>query len=138
MEPLILDHGIEKLKQLWDTAIAQQKEGTIISASAATSTNASTRVSTATPPQPDLLQALLDCADPQSNAKLSRNELHTESLLLLIGGIDPTAYSLTWTLHLLLLHSHCLEKAQREIQSTFPEHPQTLAFAEIRNALLYL
>ncbi|KAJ1895399.1 hypothetical protein LPJ66_004616 [Kickxella alabastrina] len=26
MEPLILDHGIEKLKQLWDTAIAQQKE----------------------------------------------------------------------------------------------------------------
>ncbi|KAJ2545275.1 hypothetical protein GGH12_003344 [Coemansia sp. RSA 1822] len=84
----------------------------------------------------DLLQALMDCTDPESKVTLQEEEIHAESLLLLIGGIDPTAYTLTWTLHMLMLYPQCYEQLKHEIRSHFPS--QEISYAMAKDKLPYL
>ncbi|KAJ2670265.1 hypothetical protein IWW42_004097 [Coemansia sp. RSA 1085] len=89
----------------------------------------------------DLLQALLDSQDPQSQAHLSDEQIHAESLLLLIGGIDPTAFTLTWTLHLFMLYPECYQKAVNEVRTQFPHCTTTsgiITFAMAKAKLPYL
>ncbi|KAJ2802347.1 hypothetical protein H4R20_003316 [Coemansia guatemalensis] len=89
----------------------------------------------------DMLQALLDCEDPESKVHFSREQIHSESLLLLIGGIDPTAFTMTWTVHLLLLYPECYRKAVQEVRSAFPSNgvdDKPITYAEAKAKLLYL
>ncbi|KAJ2850533.1 hypothetical protein J3B02_003660, partial [Coemansia erecta] len=91
--------------------------------------------------QSDLLQALVDSLKPQDNGTplLSRDEVLAESFLLLIGGIDPTAYTMVWTIHLLLLYPEHLQKVQTELRHKFPpEKDQLLTFSQLRNQVPYL
>ncbi|KAJ2784450.1 hypothetical protein GGI15_002251 [Coemansia interrupta] len=86
----------------------------------------------------DLLQALVDCMQPPLS--LTPEDVLAEAFLLLIGGIDPTAYTLTWTLHLLMLYPEHLGKAQSEVRSLFPSqnHRRVLGYAEIKGKLPFL
>ncbi|KAJ2767976.1 hypothetical protein IWQ57_003730 [Coemansia nantahalensis] len=87
----------------------------------------------------DLLQALLDCEDPGSRVHLNSEQIHAESLLLLIGGIDPTAFTLIWTTHLLLLYPACYQRAVDEVRSRFPpQGDAVITHAAARGALPYL
>ncbi|KAJ2809907.1 hypothetical protein H4S07_002986 [Coemansia furcata] len=85
----------------------------------------------------DLLQALVDCEEPESKVRLTGEQIHAESLLLLIGGIDPTAYSLTWTMHLFMLYPDCYREATREVRGVFGAH-HTVTYAEAKAQLPYL
>ncbi|KAJ2725653.1 hypothetical protein GGI07_001153 [Coemansia sp. Benny D115] len=85
--------------------------------------------------QPDLLQALLDCEHPDSKVKLSDQEILAEALLLLIGGIDPTAYTLTWTLHLLMLYPEVRHKLQSELRQMYPGEGLITYNGDIRHSI---
>ncbi|KAJ2503307.1 hypothetical protein GGH96_000328 [Coemansia sp. RSA 1972] len=85
----------------------------------------------------DLLQALMDCTDPESKITLQENEIHAESLLLLIGGIDPTAYTLTWTLHMFMLYPHCYKQVKTEVRSQFHANEE-ISYAIAKDKLPYL
>ncbi|KAJ2374376.1 hypothetical protein IW150_003133 [Coemansia sp. RSA 2607] len=88
----------------------------------------------------DLLQALVDGMQPP--LLLSPDDVVAEAFLLLIGGIDPTAYTLTWTLHLLLLYPEHLRRAQSEVRSQFPINTKNeggvLSYAELRGHVPFL
>ncbi|KAJ2819973.1 hypothetical protein IWW50_005250 [Coemansia erecta] len=90
----------------------------------------------------DLLQALLDCQDPESKVHLNGPQIHAESLLLLIGGIDPTAYTLTWTTHLFMLYPECYRRAVNEVRQRFPlsdlETTPEISYAMAKASLPYL
>ncbi|KAI9501158.1 hypothetical protein GGI25_000612 [Coemansia spiralis] len=83
----------------------------------------------------DLLQALLDCEDPKSKMHLSPEQIHAEALLLLIGGIDPIAFTLTWAVHLLMLYPECYKRATDEVRSQFSS---LVSYAEARARLPFL
>lgn len=85
----------------------------------------------------DLLQALMECQDPDSKLHLTNEEIHAESLLLLIGGIDPTAYTLTMLMHLLMLYPECYQQAVQEVCSVFPADP-LITYAMANHKLPYL
>ncbi|KAJ1822760.1 hypothetical protein LPJ56_000768 [Coemansia sp. RSA 2599] len=91
-------------------------------------------------PQPDLLQALVDGLKPQDNkVPLTRDEVIAESFLLLIGGIDPTAFTMLWTLHLLLLYPEHLAKVQDDLRQKFPiGEKDLLVYGDLRNQVPYL
>ncbi|KAJ2459055.1 hypothetical protein GGI02_005927, partial [Coemansia sp. RSA 2322] len=86
----------------------------------------------------DLLQALVDCEEPESRVRLTPEQIHAESLLIFIGGIDPTAYTLTWTMHLFMLYPECHQKAVDEVRGAFPSRAHTVTFAEAKTQLPYL
>ncbi|KAJ2742236.1 hypothetical protein GGI20_004628 [Coemansia sp. BCRC 34301] len=86
----------------------------------------------------DLLQALVDCEEPESRVRLTSEQIHAESLLLLIGGIDPTAYSLTWTMHLFMLYPECYKRVTAEVRGIFPVRSQTITYAQAKTQLPYL
>ncbi|KAJ2358520.1 hypothetical protein GGF43_000751 [Coemansia sp. RSA 2618] len=71
-------------------------------------------------PPVDLLQALIDCEDPESKMHLTSGQIHSEAMVNLIGGIDTTAFTLTWTTHFLLLYPECYQRAVHEVRSQFP------------------
>lgn len=49
----------------------------------------------------DVLSLLMAARDEQTGARLSDDEIHDNLLTFLTGGIETTAATLTWTLHLL-------------------------------------
>ncbi|KAJ2556928.1 hypothetical protein EV175_001672 [Coemansia sp. RSA 1933] len=87
----------------------------------------------------DLLQALMDCEDPESKVRLTAEQIHAEALLLLIGGIDPTAFTLTWTVHLLMLYPECYRRAVNEIRELYPcSSSGILSYSNVKSTLPYL
>ncbi|KAJ2725652.1 hypothetical protein GGI07_001152 [Coemansia sp. Benny D115] len=68
----------------------------------------------------DVLQALVDCEDPDSKLKLTREEIHAEALLSLVGGIDPTSFTLIWTFHHIMLNPECHKTLKKELRDKFP------------------
>ncbi|KAJ2658548.1 hypothetical protein IWW48_003953 [Coemansia sp. RSA 1200] len=87
----------------------------------------------------DLLQALMDCEDPESKIRLTPDQIHAEALLLLIGGIDPTAFTLTWTVHLLMLYPQCYRRAVEEVRLAFPcKSGCVLSYNQVKYSLPYL
>ncbi|KAJ2395501.1 hypothetical protein GGI23_004277 [Coemansia sp. RSA 2559] len=87
----------------------------------------------------DLLQALMDCEDPESRVRLTAEQIHAEALLLLIGGIDPTAFTLTWTVHLLMLYPECYKNVVSEVRRQFPiESGGIISYNEVKLTLPYL
>ncbi|KAJ2315861.1 hypothetical protein IWW52_003942 [Coemansia sp. RSA 2704] len=94
-------------------------------------------------PPADLLQALLDCCGGSEPARvrLDARQVHAEALLLLIGGIDPTAFTLTWTVHLLMLYPQCYRRAVDEVRAQFPgggADAAQITYAQARLRLPYL
>ncbi|KAJ2829268.1 hypothetical protein IWW50_000949 [Coemansia erecta] len=68
----------------------------------------------------DLLQALIDCEDPESKMRLNNDQIHTEAMMQLVAAVDTTTYTLTWTTHLLMLYPQCYQRAVHEVRSQFP------------------
>ncbi|KAJ2825296.1 hypothetical protein IWW50_002919, partial [Coemansia erecta] len=68
----------------------------------------------------DLLQALIDCEDPESKVRLTGNQIHTEATMQMIAAVDTSAYTLTWTTHLFMLYPECYQRVVREVRTQFP------------------
>ncbi|KAJ1964056.1 hypothetical protein GGI12_001669 [Dipsacomyces acuminosporus] len=85
----------------------------------------------------DLLQAFLDCVDPESKTRMSPTEVHAECIIVLIGGTETSSNTLTWTTHLLMLYPDCYRRAVEEVRSAF-EKDHVITYSEAKARLPYV
>ncbi|KAJ2385171.1 hypothetical protein GGI23_006767 [Coemansia sp. RSA 2559] len=86
----------------------------------------------------DFLQALIDAEDGETSTRMSYDEIHSESMSLMIAGSETTALSITWAIHLLMLYPQHYKRAVKEVRSrysrdhviTYNECRETLPFVE--------
>lgn len=64
---------------------------------------------------PDLLDLLMDARDEKSGEKLSDEQLRNETLTLLMGGQEPPANLLSWTLCLISQHPLVRARLEQEV-----------------------
>ncbi|KAJ1657161.1 hypothetical protein IWQ61_003385 [Dispira simplex] len=69
---------------------------------------------------PDILGNLLVAQDPETGAHLSREDLITETIVLLFGGGDTTASSMSMVLFQLFHHPNVLRQLQQDLRDAFP------------------
>ncbi|KAI8325076.1 cytochrome P450 [Martensiomyces pterosporus] len=67
----------------------------------------------------DLLQAFIDAEDPESKVRMDPTQVHAESITMLMVGSETSSNTLTWTLHLLMLHPQHYQRAADEVRSAF-------------------
>ncbi|KAJ2500231.1 hypothetical protein GGH96_002924 [Coemansia sp. RSA 1972] len=67
----------------------------------------------------DILQAFIDAEDPQTKTRMTANQIVSETAINMWAGTETTANTLTWTMHMLLLHPHYMERAQQEVREQF-------------------
>lgn len=72
----------------------------------------------------DLLQALLDAEDPESDGvRMTPHEVSTESIAMQLAGSESTSFVVSWVLHLLTLYPKFLNRAVDEVRGQFePGH----------------
>ncbi|KAJ2512852.1 hypothetical protein H4217_006660 [Coemansia sp. RSA 1939] len=85
----------------------------------------------------DLLQALIDAEDSETGTKMSYEEIHAESMLMMLAGADTTAFTTVWAIHLLMLYPHHYKRAVEEVRSLYkPDHVVT--YNECRETLPFV
>lgn len=81
----------------------------------------------------DLLSLLLNAKDPEGEGPLSDSEVRDQALIFLLAGHETTATSLTFTLHLLGLHSEVQDRVRAEVATVLgerdPDHEDARALA---------
>ncbi|KAJ2810438.1 hypothetical protein H4S07_002672, partial [Coemansia furcata] len=85
----------------------------------------------------DLLQILIDAQHPDCKVPMTDSQVSDEIAILLIGGVDSTSLTLTWTLHYLLLHPEVYRKVTEEVRREFSRH-HLITYAEGKSRLPYL
>ncbi|KAJ1985936.1 hypothetical protein H4R33_003659 [Dimargaris cristalligena] len=71
-------------------------------------------------PPSDILQFMIDSADPETGEGLTTAELASESLVQLVAGTDTTSHALTWIVYALLSHPHNYQRLVDEVLTHFP------------------
>ncbi|KAJ1904096.1 hypothetical protein LPJ81_002697 [Coemansia sp. IMI 209127] len=85
----------------------------------------------------DLLQALIDAEDPESRVRMTQKQITAQNIEFLIGGIDTTSFSMSWTLHYLLLYPEVYRCAVREVRSKF-SRSHTITYSEGKSQLPFI
>ncbi|KAJ2446112.1 hypothetical protein IWW46_001116 [Coemansia sp. RSA 2440] len=85
----------------------------------------------------DILQAFIDAEDPQSNTRMTADQIASETVINMFAGTDTTANALTWAVHLLLLHPQYMERAQQEVREHFAPS-RVIGYDEARLNLPFL
>ncbi|RKP36912.1 cytochrome P450, partial [Dimargaris cristalligena] len=90
-------------------------------------------------PPSDILQFMIDSADPETGEGLTTAELASESLVQLVAGTDTTSHALTWIVYALLSHPHNYQRLVDEVLTHFPlPSPAVVNYAEAKAKLPYL
>ncbi|KAJ2300578.1 hypothetical protein IWW55_003932 [Coemansia sp. RSA 2706] len=85
----------------------------------------------------DMLQALLDAEDPETKARMTREQVHGECMLMMHAGSDTTSHTIAWTVHLLTLYPEHLRRATAEVRAAFaPDH--VITYKECRAHLPFI
>ncbi|ORX73063.1 cytochrome P450 [Linderina pennispora] len=85
----------------------------------------------------DILQSLIDAEDPESKVRMTSGQVTSENIITLMAGTDTTSNTLSWGIHLLLLHPKYHRRAVEEVRSQFtPDH--VITFDEAKARLPYL
>ncbi|KAJ2820958.1 hypothetical protein IWW50_004844 [Coemansia erecta] len=85
----------------------------------------------------DMLQALIDAEDPESKARMTRDQVHGECMLMMHAGSDTTSHTIAWTVHLLMLYPEHYKRAVAEVRSMFaPDH--IITYKECRAHLPFI
>ena len=66
---------------------------------------------------PDLLDLLLDGADPDSGRRMTTGELRDNLLTFIVAGHETTALALSWALYLLAFDPHAQDRARAEARA---------------------
>ncbi|KAJ2881058.1 hypothetical protein IWW38_005851, partial [Coemansia aciculifera] len=69
----------------------------------------------------DLLQAFIDAEDPMSSVRMSSEQIHGECVLMMMAGSDTVSGTLTWAVHLLMLHPEHYKRAVAEVRGQFAQ-----------------
>ncbi|KAJ2083365.1 hypothetical protein H4R24_000842 [Coemansia sp. RSA 988] len=67
----------------------------------------------------DLLQSFVDAEDPKSQIRMTSSQVTAETIFSLLAGADTSSNTLSWTIHLLLLHPKYLRRVTKEVHSAF-------------------
>lgn len=84
----------------------------------------------ATPPAghvPDLLDLLLDAADPETGRTMTRDELRDNLLTFIVAGHETTALTLAWALYLCAFDPALQERAAQEAGNVLGNRAATAA-----------
>ncbi|MFW6042596.1 MAG: cytochrome P450 [Chloroflexota bacterium] len=73
----------------------------------------------------DMLDMLMDARDEESGDTLTDQQLRNETLTLLLGGQEPPANLLTWTLYLISQHPLVRARLEQEIDDVLNERVPT-------------
>ncbi|SIS55107.1 cytochrome P450 [Paracoccus saliphilus] len=114
---LMSGQGLKRMKQIADQAIAERAQ-------------AATKDDT-----PDLLDLLLDAADPETGRSMTREELRDNLLTFIVAGHETTALTLAWALYLCAFDPQVQERAAEEARSVLEGRAAT---AEDVGALPYI
>ncbi|KAI8319763.1 cytochrome P450 [Martensiomyces pterosporus] len=85
----------------------------------------------------DILQAYIDAEDPESKIKMTPSQVTTEVILTFLAGADTSSNTLTWTIHLLMLHPQQYKHAVDEVRSSF-DKDRLITFDEAKEKLPFL
>ncbi|KAJ2759352.1 hypothetical protein IWQ57_006577, partial [Coemansia nantahalensis] len=85
----------------------------------------------------DILQSFIDAEDPESKVRMTPSDVQTEVIVNAVAGSDTTSLSLSWTIHLLLLHPQCLRRVTDEVRAAFAAG-HTITYEEAKEKLPYL
>ncbi|RNF35049.1 cytochrome P450 [Paracoccus methylarcula] len=96
---LMSGQGLKRMKQVADRAIAERAQAA------------------AKDGPPDLLDLLLDAADPETGRSMTREELRDNLLTFIVAGHETTALTLAWALYLCAFDPLVQERAADEARS---------------------
>ncbi|KAI7822237.1 putative cytochrome P450 monooxygenase [Kickxella alabastrina] len=85
----------------------------------------------------DLLQAFIDAEDPESRIRMTSDQVVTETIISLLAGSDTSSNTMTWTIHLLLLHPHYLARVVKEVREAFGRD-HIINYSESKASLRFL
>ncbi|KAJ2820949.1 hypothetical protein FBU31_005062 [Coemansia sp. 'formosensis'] len=85
----------------------------------------------------DLLQAFIDAEDPMSKVRMDSGQIHGECVLMMMAGTDTVSGTLTWAVHLLMLHPEHYKRAVDEVRSQFSQD-RVITYSEGRAQLPFI
>jgi cytochrome P450 len=86
----------------------------------------------------DILQSLIDSKDPENGEGMKDLEIVDECLVLLFGGMDTTANTMTWTLYEILKHPDIYNQVTSEILEKFPNLNEPITVEKAKSELKHL
>ncbi|KAI8318140.1 cytochrome P450 [Martensiomyces pterosporus] len=85
----------------------------------------------------DILQAYIDAEDPESRTRMTPSQVTAEVIMTLRAGAGTTSDTLTWTIHLLMLHPQHYKRSVDEVRSNF-DKDHLITFDEVKERLPFL
>ncbi|KAJ1964982.1 hypothetical protein GGI12_001072 [Dipsacomyces acuminosporus] len=85
----------------------------------------------------DLLQSFIDAEDAESKIKMTSSQVTTETIISLLAGADTSSNTISWALHLLLLHPRHYKRCIDEVRSAFAKD-HLIRYDEAKERLPYL
>ncbi|KAJ2608982.1 hypothetical protein EV177_004696 [Coemansia sp. RSA 1804] len=85
----------------------------------------------------DILQSFIDAQDNESQLHMTSSQVVTETIISMLAGSDTSSNTLSFTIHLLLMHPQHLRKATNEARSVF-ERSHVITYTEALKSLPFL
>lgn len=86
----------------------------------------------------DMLQSFIDAEDPESKIRMTSGQVTAETIISLLAGVDTSSNTLTWTIHLLLLHPEYMNRVVKEVRNKFADQDELITFKEAKEHLPFL
>ncbi|KAJ2689230.1 hypothetical protein GGH99_002868 [Coemansia sp. RSA 1285] len=85
----------------------------------------------------DILQSFIDAQDSESQLHMTSSQVVTETIISMLAGSDTSSNTLSFTIHLLLMHPQYLKQATEEARSVF-ERSHVITYTEALKSLPFL
>ncbi|KAJ1825573.1 hypothetical protein LPJ56_002605 [Coemansia sp. RSA 2599] len=85
----------------------------------------------------DMLQSFIDAEDPESKVRMTSEQVAAETIISMLAGSDTSSNTLSWTVHLLLMHPQYLSKVTAEVRGQFAAD-HLVTFSEAKAKLPFL
>ncbi|KAJ2522530.1 hypothetical protein H4217_000689 [Coemansia sp. RSA 1939] len=85
----------------------------------------------------DILQSFIDAQDSESKLHMTSSQVVTETIINMLAASDTSSHTLSFTIHLLLMHPQYLRQATEETRSVF-ERSHVITYAEALKNLPFL
>ncbi|KAJ2786929.1 hypothetical protein GGI15_001142 [Coemansia interrupta] len=85
----------------------------------------------------DMLQSFIDAEDPESKIRMTSEQVSAETIISLLAGSDTSSNTLSWTIHLLLMHPEYYQRAVSEVRQVF-DREHLIVYSEAKLNLPFL
>lgn len=85
-----------------------------------------------------LIENFVSAKDPQSGKKLSKDDILSEAMAMLLAGTDTTSNSLSIFFYLLMKHPKIMDRTQTEVRSLGIAQDKVISYERCKNSLPYL